>query len=67
MAIATGTNCVSLKCSIPVTLVHSLYKTGLETPFSEPTSSLYRLVAIILDIDSHRLFKPVCFKGQDEG
>ena len=52
--------------SIPLTLLHFLYKTNFVTPVSEPTSSLYRPVAIILNIGVYRLLKPVCVKCQDE-
>ena len=50
-----------------LTLLHSLYKANLDTPVSEPISSFYRFVAIVSDIAFHKLFKPVCEKGIDEG
>ena len=40
----------------------SFAKTSLDTPVSDPTSSLYNLVAISFDIGFHRLFKPVFYK-----
>ena len=40
-------------------------QTSIDTPVSEPNSSLYRRVAFILDIGHCKLFKPDCVKGQD--
>ena len=37
-------------------------QTSLDTPVSDPTSSLYRFVGIILDIGFRRLFKPIVWK-----
>jgi len=52
--------------SLPFTTLHSLYRASLDTPVTDPSSPLYRLVAIILDIGHHRLFKPVGLKGTEE-
>ena len=45
--------------SVPLKTLHSLYKECLQSSVTDPSSTLYRLVAIILDIGKHRLFKPV--------
>ena len=39
--------------------LHSLYKSCLANPCTDIHSSLYRLIAIVLDIGKHRLFRPV--------
>ena len=42
---------------LPRAKLHSLQKTCLNTIY--PSSALYRLAAVVLDISNHRLFKPV--------
>ena len=49
---------------ILVILLYSLYETSLDIPVSGPTSSLYRIVVIILGIGFHNFLKPVCVKRQ---
>ena len=56
---------ITLKQNSFLTLLHYLYKTGLDTLVSEP-ETLYRFVAFILDIGFHRFLKPVYVKGQDK-
>ena len=45
--------------SLPLTKLYSLYKSCLESSITDPSSTLYKLEAIVLDIGNHRLFKPV--------
>ena len=45
--------------SIPRTSLHKLQQYCLHQPFSNPSSSEYRLSSIILDISHNVLFKPV--------
>ena len=51
--------------SLPLSKLHSLFNSCLETTVINPHSNQYKLSAIISDIASHRLFKPVCI-GKDE-
>ena len=52
--------------SLPLTKLNSLYKTCLENPVTDSSSTLYKLVAVILDIGHHRLFKPVEARGNEK-
>ena len=49
--------------SRPLTKLHSLQETCLTKSCSDPHSPLYRLIAMVLDISNHRLFKPVQSKA----
>lgn len=51
--------------SLPLSKLHSLFNLCLETTVTNPHSNQYKLTAIMSDIASHRLFKPVCI-GKDE-
>ena len=51
--------------SLPLSKLHSLFNLCLESTVTNPHSNQYKLQAIISDIASHRLFKPVCI-GKDE-
>ena len=42
--------------------MHALYNSCLENHVTNPNSNEYKLTAIVLDIGSHRLFKPVGIK-----
>ena len=51
--------------SLPLSKLHSLFNLCLESTVTNPHSNQYKLQAIISDIASHRLFKPVRI-GKDE-
>jgi hypothetical protein len=52
--------------ALPFSKLHSLYKSCLDTPVTDPNSSMYRLTAVVMDIANHRLFKPVTFKKEEQ-
>jgi hypothetical protein len=45
--------------------MHALYNSCLENHVTNPNSNEYKLTAIVLDIGSHRLFKPVGIKKDE--
>ena len=45
--------------SLPLSRLHLLHKSCLDTSCTDPNSSLYKLTAVVFDIGNHRLFKPV--------
>ena len=51
--------------SLPLSKLHSLYNSCLENHVTNPNSNEYKLTAIVLDIGSHRLFKPVGIKKDE--
>jgi hypothetical protein len=51
--------------SLPLSKLHSLFNLCLESTVTNPHSNQYKLLAIISDIASHRLFKSVRI-GKDE-
>ena len=52
--------------SLPFSKLHSLYTACLKTSITYPYSTLYKLTALILDIDQHMFLKPVTIGGKEK-
>ena len=51
--------------SLPLSKLHVLYNSCLVNHTINPDSNKYKLIAIVLDIAGHRLFKPVSIKKDE--
>ena len=51
--------------SLPRSKLHALYNSYLGNNVTNPNSNKYKLTAVVLDIDGHRLFKPVGIKKDE--
>ena len=50
---------------LPLSKLHSLYNSCQENHVTNPNSNEYKLTALVLDIISRRLFKPVVIKKDE--